>query len=118
MQTQNKSIIQYVSCLIIILLVITVSYLLINGGNSNLIDTQHYDMKIGTLNNKIDYNEAKLDSIEKTIEIYLTKIEEYDLELINLKYKLENYKKQYEKDINRINSLSNGDLEREFTNTF
>lgn len=105
-------------CFVIILLVIIVTYLLVNRGNSNLINTQHYDKKVDSLNVKVEYYEAKVDSIEKYIEIYLAKVGQYDLELVDLNYKLENYKKQYEKDINRINSMSNSDLEREFTNAF
>lgn len=105
-------------CLVIILLVIVVTYLVVSRNDANLIDTQHYDQKVELLNNKVEHYEAKVDSIEKTIEIYLAKIIQYDLELVDLKYKLENYKKQYEKDINRINSMSASDLEGEFTNTF
>lgn len=116
--TQNKTNTQYITCLIIVILTIIIGYFLIYGRVSKLIDTRHYDIKIKSLNTKVEHYEAKIDSIENSIEIYLIKIAEYDHELVDLKYKLENYKKQHEKDINRINSLSNSDLEREFANTF
>ncbi len=46
------------------------------------------------------------------------KIAVYEIELSQLKNKLDKEKKQHEKDINRINSMSNTDIAREFTNSF
>jgi len=119
MRIQNKPVTtQCISYLLIILLIIFVGYLLINNSNSKLIDTKHYEKKVDSLNGKIEYYDSKIDLVEKSIEIYVAKTAQYDIELANLKNNSEIYKKQYEESINRINIMSNSDLEREFTNTF
>lgn len=119
METQNKSLFgQYLPYVFIILLTIAVTYLLIDRGNSSLIDTSHYDRKIDSLNTKIKLYESKIDSVDNSIKLYLAKTAQYEVELANLKNKIEKDRKQYEKDINRINSMSNTDIAREFTNAF
>ena len=119
MRLRNSSInTQYVLYLLIILLIIYVGYLLNENNNSKLIDTKLYEKNIDLLNSKIELYDVRIDSIEETIDIYIKKSEQYNLELTELKYKLEKYKKQHEKDITRINAMSSGNLQREFTNTF
>lgn len=118
METQNKTLAQYLPYFLITLLTIAVIYLLINRGNSGLIDTSHYDKKVDSLNTKIELYESKIDSVDSSIKLYLAKTAQYEVDLANLKNKIEKDRKQYEKDINRINSMSNADIAREFTNTF
>jgi len=119
METQNKSLFgQYLPYVFIVFLTITLIYLLMDRGNAKLIDTNHYDKKVDSLNTKIEFYETKIDSFEKSIDLYLAKTAQYEVDLANLKNKIEKNKKQYEKDINRINSMSNTDITSEFANAF
>jgi peptidoglycan hydrolase CwlO-like protein len=116
MDVQNKS--SLVSYVLIVLLTIGIIYLLTNRSESSLIDTSHYDKKVDSLNVKIENYESKIDSMNNSIDLYLAKTTQYEADLANLKNKIEKNKKQYEKDINRINSMSNTDISREFTDAF
>jgi hypothetical protein len=118
METQNKPTNQYIPYVIIILLTIAVIYLLINKGNSGLIDTSHYGKKVDSLNVEIKKQEVKTDSIMTILELEKTRVAQYEVELAKLKNKIDNERKQHEKDIARINSMSNSDIAREFTNAF
>jgi hypothetical protein len=86
--------------------------------NNKLIDTTHHDLIVDSLNNAIIFNEKKIDSLDSSISIKKNRLIEYEYDLISLKNKLDKEKKEHEKDINRINSLSNKDITIEFINTF
>jgi CII-binding regulator of phage lambda lysogenization HflD len=73
---------------------------------------------VDSLNTQITKQELVADSLKKSIEKRNEKIAVYEIELSQLKNKLDKEKKQHEKDINRINSMSNTDIAREFTNSF
>lgn len=109
---------KYVPYLIILALVGIIIYLAIDNHNKGLIDTSHYDKKVDSLNTQITKQELVADSLKKSIEKRNEKIAVYEIELSQLKNKLDKEKKQHEKDINRINSMSNTDIAREFTDSF
>jgi septal ring factor EnvC (AmiA/AmiB activator) len=113
----DKNIKYIVGFIILVWLCFTI-YLSIQNYNLKLIDTSGYDKKVDSLNNEITKHIAISDSLVKSIETRKQKIAQYEIELANLKNKLDKEKKQHEKDINRINSMSNSDIAREFTNTF
>jgi len=84
----------------------------------NKIDNKHFINTIDSLyniNDSLNYKYLKLDSIvlklNDSIIITYKQIEYYKLKEQKAKIK-------YEKEINRIDTLSNNDIIREFTNTF
>lgn len=86
--------------------------------NNKLINTTHHDLIVDSLNNIINKNEKKIDSLNLSVSAKEERLVKYEYDLISLKNKLNKEKKEHEKDINRINSISNKDISTEFTNTF
>jgi predicted nucleic acid-binding Zn-ribbon protein len=86
--------------------------------NNRLINTTHHDLIVDSLNNVISKNDKKIDSLNFSVSVKEERINKYESDLANLKNKLNKEKKQHEKDINRINSISNKDISTEFTNAF
>jgi septal ring factor EnvC (AmiA/AmiB activator) len=102
---------------LILLLVffICVSYFLNNQPNLN---SDQYGRKIDSLSIEVKKYELVSDSLKRSFQHTDSTISVYKHQLVLLKNKLDNQRKQYEKDINRINAMSNADIAREFTNTF
>ncbi len=103
--------------IIIGILLVIVLFLFFKPQN-NEFDTTIYDKKITELESKIKTHEIVVDSLTDVIGNREIKIGEYKVELNNLQDKYNREKKQHEKDINRIKSMSNSDIAREFANTF
>jgi peptidoglycan hydrolase CwlO-like protein len=93
-------------------------YMSVFKNNSNIIDTDHYQQTIDSLNQSIMVHDKEIDSLNASISKRDAKITGYNTELANLKNKLNNEKKSHEADINRINAMSNTDITSEFTNAF
>lgn len=66
----------------------------------------------------ISQNNKKIDSIEKNNILLFAKNDSLRSKLIVTNKKAEKYKKEHEKDINYINSLSDNDITNLFTDKF
>lgn len=84
-----------------------------------------HDPKIDFLEKKCDSlqvviscNKNKIDSIQNETQKLITKSNKLSSELSNINKKAKDLKKQHEKDIAHINSLSNNDIAHLFTNEF
>lgn len=86
--------------------------------NDSVIDTSHYQKTIDSLNREISKNNLKIDSLDKSVNNRNAKIVAYNIELAELKNKLNKQKIAHEKDINRINAMSSSELSSTFTNEF
>lgn len=106
-----------ITILIISILLNGAMYFIMNR-NTNLIDTSHYDETVDSLKTVINKEQIIIDSLNNSVINRNAKIAQYNIELVNLKNKLAEEKKQHEKDNTRINSLSNIDIISEFTNEF
>lgn len=83
-----------------------------------VIDTSHYDKTVDSLNQVIVKYDKDIDSLNNSINDRTLLIKGYEEQLTSLNNKLYLQKKQYEKNIDRINSMSNSDIASEFTNAF
>ena len=106
-----------ITILIIVVLLGGIIYLFMNK-NTGLIDTSHYDKKVDSFKTVINKEQIIIDSLNNSVANRNAKIEQYNVELANLKNKLIKEKKQHEEDHNRISSLSNVDITSEFANEF
>jgi hypothetical protein len=106
-----------ITILVIAILLGGVAYFAMNRNNT-LIDTSHYDKTVDSLKTVINKEQLIIDSLNNSVINRNAKIAQYDIELANLKNKLAKEKKQHEKDLNRINSLSDMDVTSEFANEF
>jgi len=66
----------------------------------------------------IDLNVLKIKQLDSAINIFKFKIEQDKLRLDSLKIISDKNKQKYDKEHNRINSLSNSAVAREFADTF
>ena len=106
-----------ITILVIAILLGGVAYFAMNRNNT-LIDTSHYDKTVDSLKTVINKEQLIIDSLNNSVINRNAKIAQYDIELANLKNKLAKEKKQHEKDLNRINSLSDMDVTSEFAIEF
>jgi uncharacterized coiled-coil protein SlyX len=102
----------------IILLILGVAAYFTLTSNGKLINTLHYDVTVDSLNQVIIDRNKKVDSLNESVNNKVAKINQYQTDLANLTNKLNKEKKNHEKDINRINSISNRDISNEFANAF
>jgi peptidoglycan hydrolase CwlO-like protein len=86
--------------------------------SGGIIDTNHYQKTIDSLNESMVVHHKEIDSLNASIAKRDAKIDDYNNQLANLKNKLNKEKKSHEADINRINTMSNSDLTSEFANAF
>lgn len=112
MYKDAKTAIPYV---IIGILVTIIFYIYFNPNKSGLIDTKVYDEKIENLEKKVKNKDYTIDSLITLINDRQLKITEYEVELDTLENKFKQEKKRYEKEIERINAMSNSGVVREFT---
>lgn len=84
-----------------------------------------HDPKIDLLEKRCDSlqlvisnNKSKIDSIQNETQKLMIKNNKLSSELFNINKKAKDLKKQHEKDIAHINSLSNNDVARLFTDEF
>jgi CII-binding regulator of phage lambda lysogenization HflD len=102
----------------IILLILGAAAYFTFTSSGKLINTSHYDKTVDSLKTVINKEQLIIDSLNNSVINRNAKIAQYDIELANLKNKLAKEKKQHEKDLNRINSLSDMDVTSEFANEF
>jgi peptidoglycan hydrolase CwlO-like protein len=107
----------YIFYTIILLILSVVAYFTFTS-NGKLINTSHYDATVDSLNQVIIDRNKKVDSLNESVKNKVSKINQYQTDLANLTNKLNKEKKNHEKDINRINSISNRDISNEFANAF
>lgn len=82
------------------------------------IDTSFYDRQIDSLNNIIELNSKKIQTLDSLNGIQKTKIAGLNWRLESLKNQADKNKKDYEDKLNSLDSLSHNDLTDKFTNTF
>lgn len=102
----------------IILLILGVAAYFTFTSSGKLINTSHYDKTVDSLNQVIIDRNKKVDSLNESVNNKVAKINKYQTDLANLTNKLNKEKKNHEKDINRINSISNRDISNEFATAF
>jgi len=82
------------------------------------VDTSFYDRQIDSLNNIIELNNKKIQTLDSLNGIQKTKIAGLNWRLKGLKTQADKNKKDYEDKLNSLDSLSHNDLTDKFTNTF
>ena len=82
------------------------------------VDTSFYDRQIDSLNNIIELNNKKIQTLDSLNGIQKTKIAGLNWRLKGLKTQPDKNKKDYENKLNSLDSLSHNDLTDKFTNTF
>jgi len=82
------------------------------------VDTSFYDRQIDSLNNIIELNNKKIQTLDSLNGIQKTKIAGLNWRLESLKNQADKNKKDYENKLNSLDSLSHNDLTDKFTNTF
>jgi uncharacterized coiled-coil protein SlyX len=110
-----KSIIKITLILVISFII---CFVVLSKSNGGFIDTNHYDKTIDSLNQVIVKHDKNIDSLNNSINNRTLIIENYEEQLTLLNNKFYLQRKEYEKNINRINGMSNSDIASEFTNTF
>jgi uncharacterized coiled-coil protein SlyX len=111
-------IIEKIPYVLIGVLLTVILFMIFKPSQNTIIDTAHYDKKIEILEKRIKVKETMIDSLNLKIQDRTLKITDYKSKLGKLQNKYIKEKQDYEKDINRINSMSNSDIAREFTDTF
>ena len=82
------------------------------------IDTSFYDRQIDSLNNIIELNNKKIQTLDSLNGIQETKITRLNWRLGSLKDQADKNKKDYEDKLNSLDSLSHNDLTDQFTDIF
>ena len=82
------------------------------------VDTSYYDRQIDSLNNIIELNNKKIQTLDSLNGIQKTKIAGLNWRLESLKTQADKNKKDYEDKLNSLDSLSHNDLTDKFTDTF
>jgi len=82
------------------------------------IDTSYYDRHIDSLNNIIELNNKKIQTLDSLNGIQKTKIARLNWRLGSLKDQADKNKKDYEDKLNSLDSLSHNDLTDQFTDIF
>jgi len=76
------------------------------------------EVKVKNLETQITNNNTEIKDLEKENKKILNDIEKLEKELVAMENETNKYKKQYEKEVNRIRNASNGERVKLFTNTF
>jgi uncharacterized coiled-coil DUF342 family protein len=106
--------------IIIVLIILILIFIQYNNFNSKLI-TEHeikYQNTIDSLSNDIDNKNIIIKSLDSTIKTLDSSLTINKNELIKISIKADKYKKEYDKEHNRIINMSDNDIISEFTNTF
>ena len=82
------------------------------------VDTSFYDRQIDSLNNIIELNNKKIQTLDSLNGIQKTKIAGLNWRLKGLKTQADKNKKDYEDKLNSLDSLSHNDLTDQFTDIF
>ena len=109
-------ILSYVFVILITLIIVFNIRFNKNTDYKNQIKTLKIQNK--SLKANIDSNKVLINNLSSEIDTYKVKIIEDKKELANLKIKAKKIKSKYNEESNRINSLDNTSIVREFTNTF
>lgn len=111
-----KTLVKVLIVLLAILLFSTIYFYSKNDVSS--LDIEKIKKQNDSLIIEISNNNKKIDSFQTVNKILLEKNKNLAKKLGTVNKKAEEYKKEHEKDINYINSLSNNDITKLFTEQF
>lgn len=103
----------------ILLIIMFYQYFNINSVKANFkneIEKLHKQNDSLVLN--ISVNKSKIKQLDSLANIFKTRVEQDKAKLDSLKFVADKNKQKYDKEHNRINTLSNSAVASEFTNTF
>jgi predicted MPP superfamily phosphohydrolase len=106
--------------IIIVLITLIFVFIKYNNFNSQLISKQEikYQNIIDLLSNEIDNKNIIIKSLDSTRKTLDSSLIINKNELIKISIKADKYKKEYDKEHNRIINMSDNDIISEFTDTF
>jgi hypothetical protein len=111
-----KKIIQFEFIVYLLILILVIYVYTSKRGDTN--NRRHFNETVDSLNNEIKRIILVNDSLYVSILTKNQQIIKKDSILIELGLNLKKEKEQHEKDINRINAMSNSDITRKFTDVF